>query len=223
MQSDNEDFDEAVESHTPERKTQDPEGRFSLRLTPSRVASEKLRQKKMEDQNLLEGLLRRSAATSSAGEFAFWGASSFNYENAGAKTILKKDYTPKEKADRLQEMQHEQANVEKEYPNELFDICGANDVEEIQMIDIPFGKGKTQEEEEHIANCIQVNELKKKRAAIYASITRGEKTLMRLVQKADPGDWEIFQSKMKGSFETLTQIMDNLQMIGFDRAKGEDE
>ncbi len=91
------------------------------------------------------------------------------------------------------------------------------------MIDIPFSKGKTREEEEHIANCVKVNELKKMRAKIYASTTRGEKTLMRLVQKADPGDWEIFQSKMKGSFETLTQIMDNLQMIGFDRAKGEDE
>jgi hypothetical protein len=46
---------------------------------------------------------------------------------------------------------------------------------------------------------------------------------MRMVQKADPGDWEIFQCKMKRSFETLTQIMDNLQMIGFARAKGEDE
>jgi len=34
------------------------------------------------------------------------------------------------------------------------------------MIDIPFGKGKTTAEEEHIANCIQVDELKKKRAAI---------------------------------------------------------
>jgi hypothetical protein len=95
-------------------------------------------------------------------------------------------------------------------------------VEEVQMIDIPFGRGKTQAEEEHIANCIQVNELKKKRANIYASITRGEKTLMRLVQKADPGDWDIFQHKMKKSFETLTQIMDNLQMIGFDRTPVED-
>jgi hypothetical protein len=45
---------------------------------------------------------------------------------------------------------------------------------------------------------------------------------MRLVQKADPGDWDIFQHKMKKSFETLTQIMDNLQMIGFDRTPVED-
>jgi hypothetical protein len=46
---------------------------------------------------------------------------------------------------------------------------------------------------------------------------------MRMVQSTDAGDWKIFQSKMKGSFDTLTQIMDNLQMIGFDRAKGEDK
>ncbi len=92
----------------------------------------------MDEQNLLESLTRRSAETSSASEFAFGGPSSFNYENAEAKTILKKDYMSKEKADRLQEMQREQASVEKEFPNELFDICGADRVEEVQMIDIPF-------------------------------------------------------------------------------------
>ncbi len=91
------------------------------------------------------------------------------------------------------------------------------------MIDIPYNRGKTREEEEHILNCVKVNELKKMRAKIYASITRGEKTLMRMVQSTDAGDWEIFQKKMKGSFDTLAQIMDNLQMIGFDRPKGEDE
>ncbi len=31
MQSDEEGFDEAIESHTPDRKTQDPEDRFSLK------------------------------------------------------------------------------------------------------------------------------------------------------------------------------------------------
>ncbi len=46
---------------------------------------------------------------------------------------------------------------------------------------------------------------------------------MRMVQSTDAGDWEIFQSKMKGSFDTLAQIMENLQMIGFAKAKGEDE
>jgi hypothetical protein len=45
---------------------------------------------------------------------------------------------------------------------------------------------------------------------------------MRLIQKADPGDWEIFEQKKKESFDTLTQIMDNLQMIGFDRKPVED-
>ena len=45
---------------------------------------------------------------------------------------------------------------------------------------------------------------------------------MRMVQSTDAGDWEIFQSKMKGSFDILAQIMENLQMIGFDKTKGED-
>jgi hypothetical protein len=91
------------------------------------------------------------------------------------------------------------------------------------LIDIPFQKGKTREEEEHIFNCVKVNELRKARAKIYASITRGEKTLMKMVQSTDSGDWEVFHNKLKGSFDILTGIMDNLQMIGFDKAKGEDE
>ena len=53
MQSDDENFDEAVESHTPERKTEDPEDCYSLRRTPARSQSEKLRETKMEEQNLL--------------------------------------------------------------------------------------------------------------------------------------------------------------------------
>ncbi len=119
-------------------------------------------------------------------------------------------------------MEREEAKAEKEFPNELYDICGSDNMEEVQMIAIQFAKNKTQEAENHIENCIKVNRLKKKRAVIYASITRGEKTLMRLIQKADPGDWEIFQHKTKESFETLTRIMDNLQMIGFDRTPVED-
>jgi hypothetical protein len=87
------------------------------------------------------------------------------------------------------------------------------------LIDIPYGKGKTREEEEHIFNCVKVNELRKARAKIYASITRGEKTLMKMVRGTDEGDWEIFHKKMKGSFETLTQIMDNLQMIGLTKQR----
>ncbi len=46
---------------------------------------------------------------------------------------------------------------------------------------------------------------------------------MKMVQSTDSGDWEVFHNKLKGSFETLTGIMDNLQMIGFEKAKGEDE
>jgi hypothetical protein len=150
--------------------------------------------------------------------------SSFNYETAEPKTkpILKKDYTSKEKADRLQEMEHKEAQAKAEFPNQLYDICRSDNMEEVQMIYIPFAKGKTPAEETHIENCINVNNLKKKRASLYASITRGEKTLMRLMQKADPGDWEIFQQKTKDSFETLTRIMDNLQMIKFDRTPVED-
>jgi hypothetical protein len=64
-----------------------------------------------------------------------------------------KNYTSKEKADRLQEMKREEAIVEKEFPNELFNICGAEEnVEEVRLIDIPYSKGKTREEEEHIIN-----------------------------------------------------------------------
>ncbi len=61
MQSDEENFDEAVESHTPDRKTEDPEDRFSLRRTPARVESEKKREK-MESarQDLFEKLTKRS-------------------------------------------------------------------------------------------------------------------------------------------------------------------
>jgi hypothetical protein len=230
MQSDEDYFGKAVESHTPERKIPNPGERFPLRRTPSRIASEKQREAKMEEQNLFEALTKRSAATTSnpnAAGFAFGGApfrgaSSF-YETAKTNSN-QENYRSKEKADRIQEMKREEANVEKEFPNELFDFCGAEEnVEEVRLIDIPYGKGKTREEEEHILNCVKVNELKKARAKIYASITRGEKTLMRMVQSTHAGDWEIFQSKMKGSFETLTQIMDNLQMIGFARAKGEDE
>jgi hypothetical protein len=50
MQSDEDDFDEAVEFHTPDRKTQDPEGRFLLRRTPARVESEMKKSQKMESQ-----------------------------------------------------------------------------------------------------------------------------------------------------------------------------
>jgi hypothetical protein len=222
MQSDDKEFDDTVEYLSPDRKTQDPHARFSLRHTPSRAESEK---KKMDNKlkTLIGNLTPHSEETSGEGAFSS-GILSFNFETAKPKVkpILKKDYTPKEKVDRLQELEHEEAQAQAEFPNKLYDICGSDNIEEEQMIDNPFAKGKTQEEETHIENCIKVNNLKKKRASLYASITRGEKTLMRMIQRADPSDWEIFQAKTKDSFETLTRIMDNLQMIGFDRTHVED-
>ena len=77
MQSDDENFEDGVESHTPDRKIQNPGERFPLRRTPSRIASEKQREAKMEEQNLFEALTKRSAAPTSnpnAAGFAFGGA-----------------------------------------------------------------------------------------------------------------------------------------------------
>jgi hypothetical protein len=48
MQSDDENFEDGVESHTPDRKIQNPGERFPLRRTPSRIAWEKQREAKME-------------------------------------------------------------------------------------------------------------------------------------------------------------------------------
>jgi hypothetical protein len=128
MQSDEDDFGKAVKSHTHDRKIQNPGERFPLRRTPSRIESEKLREAKMDQQNLFEGLTKRSADTfnPNAAGFAFGGMSSSFYETAKPNSVMK-NYMSKEKADRLQEMQREKANVEKEFPNELFDFCGAKE------------------------------------------------------------------------------------------------
>ena len=67
MQSDDEHFDDTVESLSPDRKMQDPHARFSLRNTPSRAESEK---KKMENKNLFEGLTKRSEERSGEGPFS---------------------------------------------------------------------------------------------------------------------------------------------------------
>jgi len=170
-------------------------------------------------KTLLGNLTPRSEETSGAGPFSSGISSSFNYETADPKVkpILKKNYTPREKADRIQEMEHEETQAKAEFPKPLSDICGSDNMEEEQLIDIPFAKGKTQEEETHIENCIKVNNLKQKRASLYGSITKGEKTLMR----SDQSEWTIIQARTRESFNTLTQIMDNLQMIGFDRTPGE--
>ncbi len=106
MQSDDENFEESLETHSPDRRTVDPEDRFQLRNTPARRASEKLREAKMDQQNLFKSLTKKSAATTSnpnkAG-FAFGGMSSSSYGTAEPTSIYK-NYTSKEKADRLQEM-----------------------------------------------------------------------------------------------------------------------
>ena len=75
MQSDEENFEESLETHSPVRKTEDPEDRYSLRRTPARSQSEKLLEAKMDQQKLLEDLCIGSAATAqnpNAIGFAFW-------------------------------------------------------------------------------------------------------------------------------------------------------
>jgi hypothetical protein len=197
MQSDEENFEESLETLTPDRKIQSPGDRFPLRRTTARIESPTA-QRKMDQENLFEPLLTKRPAVATfnpnAPGFIYGGMSSSSTETAEPTSIMK-NYTSKEKADRLQEMKDEEANVEKEFPNELFDICGAEPVEEVRLIDIPFQKGKTRDEEEHIVNCVKVNELRKKRATIYATITRGEKALMKMVKSTDAGDWEIFHNK----------------------------
>ncbi len=71
MQSDEDDFGEAVESHTPDRKIQNPGERFPLQRTPSRIESEKLREAKMDPQYLFEGLTKSSAETSNPNAAGF--------------------------------------------------------------------------------------------------------------------------------------------------------
>jgi hypothetical protein len=124
MQSDDENFEESLKTHSPDRRTLNPDDRFSLRNTPARRESEKRREAKMEEQNLFEALTKRSAAATSnpsATGFAFGGMSSSFYETA-KPTSDSKNYTSKEKADRLQEMKNEEAKTEREFPNELFDV-----------------------------------------------------------------------------------------------------
>ena len=145
MQSDDEDFEETLETLSPDRKIQSPGDRFPLRRTPARIES-KTAQSKMEEQNLFEKLTKRSTAATSntnAAGFAFGGMSSTSYYETAEQTSDPKNYTSKEKADRLQEIEDEKANVEREFPNELFDFCGAEaNVEEVRLIDIPYNKGK---------------------------------------------------------------------------------
>ena len=106
MQSDEEDFEESLETHSPVRRTED---RFPLRNTPARRASEK-HQEKMESerQDLFEKLTTRSEETTGAAAFSSGISSTFeNLETVVPKTskqIPKPDYTPRQKADRLQKL-----------------------------------------------------------------------------------------------------------------------
>ena len=73
MQSDDEDFEETLETLTPDRKIQTPGSRFPLRRTPARIESPTA-QRKMDQQKLFEDLCTGSAATAqnpSAAGFAF--------------------------------------------------------------------------------------------------------------------------------------------------------
>jgi hypothetical protein len=226
MQSDEDDFDEAVESHTPDRKTQNPEGRFSLRQTPARVESEKKKSQRMESQrkDLFDKLTPRSEETTGAAAFSSGISRAFNFESNPVETEnLKCNYTAKEKADRLQEEERNESQAEAEFPNPLGDICGTDTIEEDLCYDIPLAKGITREEENHIETLIKVNTLRRKRAAVYACITRGEKTMMRKFKSSDLTDWELIQTKTRESFNTLTRIMENLQMHGLERTPGEIE
>jgi hypothetical protein len=93
MQSDDENFEESLETQTPERKT-DPEDRYSLRRTPARSQSEKLLEAKMDQQKLFEDLCKDSATTAppNAAGFAFGGMSSSSYGTAEPTSIYK-NYT----------------------------------------------------------------------------------------------------------------------------------
>jgi len=66
-----------------------------------------------------------------------------------------------------------------------------------------------------------VSNIKKKRAAIYTSITKGEKTLMRKIQRSDQSKRDNIQTKMRDSVYSLTRIMDNLQMIVLEKTPRE--
>ena len=91
MQSDEENFEEFLETLTPDRKIQNPGDRFPLRRTPARKESVTA-QNKMDQQNLYEGLTKRSAAATSdpnATGFAFGGMSSSFYETAEPTSVLK--------------------------------------------------------------------------------------------------------------------------------------
>jgi hypothetical protein len=84
MQSDDEDFEESLETLTPDRKIQSPGDQFPLRRTPARKELPTA-QRKMDQQNLFEGLLTKRPAEATfnpnAAGFIYGGMSSSSYVN----------------------------------------------------------------------------------------------------------------------------------------------
>jgi hypothetical protein len=72
-----------------------------------------------------------------------------------------------------------------------------------------------------VENRLKVKNLKQKRADIYDRIRKGEKTLMKKIQRSDQSDWEHIQSKTRENVNNLTKIMDNLRIFGLEKTQGE--
>ena len=72
-----------------------------------------------------------------------------------------------------------------------------------------------------VQNRLKVKNLKQRRADIYDSIRKGEKTLMKKIQRSDQSDWEHIQSETRENVNTLTKIMDNLRIFGLEKTQGE--
>ncbi len=72
-----------------------------------------------------------------------------------------------------------------------------------------------------VENRLKVKNLKQRRADIYDSIRKGEKTLMKKIQRSDQRDWEHIQSETRENVNTLTKIMDNLRIFGLEKTQGE--
>jgi hypothetical protein len=72
-----------------------------------------------------------------------------------------------------------------------------------------------------VENRLKVKNLKQRRADIYDSIRKGEKTLMKKIQRSDQSDWEHIQSETRENVNTLTKIMDNLRIFGLEKTQGE--
>jgi hypothetical protein len=72
-----------------------------------------------------------------------------------------------------------------------------------------------------VENRLKVKNLKQIRADIYDRIRKGEKTLMKKIQRSDQSDWKHIQNKTRENVNTLTKIMDNLRIFGLEKTQGE--